>query len=295
MSITSEAPSGRYFEDFRVGQSFDSTTRVLTEDDLVDFARLSGDRNPIHVDEEYAAGTPFGRRLVHGPLGLAAAFGLLHEMGIVDGTVIALLDAHWNFTAPLFVGDEIALRLLVTRCRRTSGGESGVVNRHMRLTNQDGAVVQEGTSAMLVKARGPGSDDEDNARAHRDFGSPAWGRLLARRVSTDEAFVRATNAFDGAIGLQAGTATVYLRTYLGRVIDVVRRTQLPADFVLQGSEAAWARFALAERNDYIARAMHGEFSIAGSNYQYLRLTGAVVALMDAVQTLAHYEGSDGTV
>lgn len=276
-----------YFEDFRVGQVFCSPPRPLTESDLVDFARLSGDRNPIHVDEKYAASTRFGRRLMHGPLGFAVAFGLLHDMGILDGTIVALLDAHWTFTAPLFVDDEIALRMLVTRCRRTSGGESGVVNRHMRLTNQDGAVVQEGTSAMLVHARGPRADGEEEARAHRDFGSLVWGRLLAKRLSSDEAFAHATIAFDGAIGLQAGTEVVYLKTYLGCVIDVVQRTQVPADFIVQGSEAAWADLALADRNDYIARAMHGEFSISGSTYQYLRLTRAVVALMDSVQAMAH--------
>lgn len=284
-----------YFEDFQVGQVFCSPARSLTENDLVDFARLSGDRNRIHVDEDYAASTRFGRRLMHGPLGFSAAFGLLHDMGILDGTIIALLDAHWTFTAPLFVDDEIVLRMLVTRCRRTSDGESGVVNRHMRLTNQDGTVVQEGTSAMLVRARGPCLDGEQEARIRRDFGSLTWGRHLARWLSSDEGFAHATIAFDGAIGLQAGTEVVYLKTYLGRVIDVAPRTQVPADFTVRGSEVAWTDLALADRNDYIARAMHGEFNISGSNYQYLRLTRAVVSIMDVVQAMARDEESRATM
>lgn len=280
------APNGMYLEDFRVGQVFCSPTRRISETDLADFARLTGDRNPIHVDEEYAAGTRFGQRVVHGTFGLAAVFGLLHEMGIVDATVVALLDVHWAFKAPLFVDDEISLRMSITRCRRTSGGDSGVVNRHIRLLNQDGSVVQEGTSAMLVAARGSRAEGEDDFRAHCDFGSLAWGRLVAKRLAEGAAFADAVKAFDGTIGLQAGNETVYLRTYLGRVIDVVRRTQLPADFVVRAEEAAWAELAFASRNDYIARAMHDEFTVAGSNYQYLRLTRALVVLMDSVRALA---------
>lgn len=284
-----------YLEDFRVGQLFCSPTRRISESDLVDFAKLTGDLNPIHVDEEYAGGTRFGQRVVHGTLGLAAVFGLLHEMGIVEATVIALLDVNWTFKAPLFVDDEIALRMLITRCRRSSGGDSGVVNRHVRLLNQDGSVVQEGTSAMLVAARGSRAEGEDDVRAHCDFGSLAWGRLVAKRLAGDASFADAVGAFDGTIGLQAGSETVYLRTYLGRVIDVVRRTQLPADFVVQAEEAAWVGLAFGSRNDYIARAMHGEFTVSGSNYQYLRLTRALVVLMDSVRALAQEVEPNGAL
>lgn len=277
---------GMFLEDFEVGQLFSSGTRRLSEEDLFDFTRVSGDRNPIHLDQEYAKGTRFGQRVLHGPLGLAVAFGLLHAMGIVDKTAVALLDAHWRFVAPLFVDDQVDLSVLVTRCRRTSEGETGVVNRYMRLVNQDGKVVQEGTSAMLVRARGPRGEAEDRTRARRDFCTLGWGRLLAQRLQADESFANATGTFDGTIGLQADDETVYLKTYLGRVIDVTRRPQLPPDFVIQASEAAWVQFSLGERNDYIARAMHGEFTTLGSNFQYLRLTRAVLALMDSVRALA---------
>jgi len=280
-----------YFEDFQVGQVFCSEPKSLAENDFAGFPTLSDDRDRSHIDAHDETSTERGRTLLHGPHGFAATFGILKDMGVLERTVVAFLDAHLTFTAPLFFEDEIVLRMLVTRCRRTPDGESGIVNRHLRVTNQDGAVVQEGASAMLVHARGPCPDGEREERARRDFGSLAWGQHLARRLASDDAFAHATIVFDGAIGLQAGTEVVFLKTYLGRVIDVVSRPQLSGDFIVRGSEAAWAELALADRNDYIARAMHGEFSISGSNYQYLRLTRAVVSIMGSVQAMAQEDDS----
>ncbi len=60
-----------YFEDFQPGQTFESTGRTITEADLTLFSMLSGDWNPIHADAEFAKGTRYGQRVVHGALGIA--------------------------------------------------------------------------------------------------------------------------------------------------------------------------------------------------------------------------------
>jgi acyl dehydratase len=64
-----------YFEDFEVGQSFESGGRTITETDLTFFSMLSGDWNPIHADSEFAKSTRYGQRLAHGTLGIAIATG----------------------------------------------------------------------------------------------------------------------------------------------------------------------------------------------------------------------------
>src|SRR5437660_9849945 len=69
-----------YFEDVAVGQEWESPGRTLTETDIVNFAGLSGDFNPIHVDHEFARTTPFRRPVAHGLLVLSMSSGLgLHS------------------------------------------------------------------------------------------------------------------------------------------------------------------------------------------------------------------------
>jgi acyl dehydratase len=85
----------------------DTATRslTLTADHVETFARLSGDRNPLHFDEEFASATPFGRLVVQGGL----TTGLLHALVAMDmpGPGTVFLSQDWKFTAPVFVGDTI--------------------------------------------------------------------------------------------------------------------------------------------------------------------------------------------
>ena len=74
VTVTSQK-SGMYFDEFEIGQSWTSPSRTITEADLVAFAGISGDYNPLHTDEEYARTTQFGGRLFHGPGVLAVATG----------------------------------------------------------------------------------------------------------------------------------------------------------------------------------------------------------------------------
>ncbi|TDA68014.1 MAG: hypothetical protein D9V47_08885 [Clostridia bacterium] len=71
---------GLYFEDFAPGQEFLTARRTVTETDIVNFAGLSGDFNPLHTDEEYAKTTPFGRRIAHGLLISSISSGLQNQL-----------------------------------------------------------------------------------------------------------------------------------------------------------------------------------------------------------------------
>lgn len=154
--------NGMLYEDFAVGDRFVSAGRTVTETDVTLFAGLSGDYNPLHTDEDYAAQTVFGTRIAHGLLGLSLASGLVARLGIFDGTTVAFLGIEdWRFVGPVRPGDTIHVELEIEELRPTKDRSRGLVKRRMRLATTSGTVVQEGTFVLLVRRR-QDSDDERN-------------------------------------------------------------------------------------------------------------------------------------
>ena len=92
---------GRVFDEFEIGQRFVTPGRTITEGDIGAFAGLTGDYNPVHTDETFAAATDFGSRIAHGPMGIGMAFGLASRLDLIDGTAVALLGVIWDFKAPM--------------------------------------------------------------------------------------------------------------------------------------------------------------------------------------------------
>lgn len=142
---------GQYFEDFSVGQSFETHGRTLTETDLVNFCGLIGDYEPPHADEEFAKKGPLGRRLMQGCLVTTAAEGLMSRSGLFDGTVLSLLAASWEYKAPVFIGDTIRVGLTVKELRPSSKGGRGIVTFSVSIRNQAAAEVTTGTYVMMFK------------------------------------------------------------------------------------------------------------------------------------------------
>src|SRR3954464_15671824 len=103
MSFT---PYHHYFDDVAVGQEWESLGRTITEGDIVNFAGLSGDFNPIHMDHEFARTTPFGRPIAHGLLVMALGSGLTQHYPAMR-TMAFLQMMEWYFKEPVFIGDTI--------------------------------------------------------------------------------------------------------------------------------------------------------------------------------------------
>jgi 3-hydroxybutyryl-CoA dehydratase len=140
------------FDDLAVGDEWESPRRTVTESDVVAFAGVSGDFNPIHVDHELARQRPFGRPVAHGLLGLAIASGLASHAPRVDTLAfLAILD--WKFLHPIAFGDTIHVVSRVDALEPRSRGRRGVVTWHRRIVNQEGKGVQEGTTQTLVRSR----------------------------------------------------------------------------------------------------------------------------------------------
>ncbi|WP_144107577.1 MaoC/PaaZ C-terminal domain-containing protein [Paraburkholderia sp. BCC1886] len=144
-----------YFEDFEVGQAFESGGRTITETDLTFFSMLSGDWNPIHANAEFAKNTRYGQRVVHGTLGIAIATGMLHELGIFHDSAVAMMSLNeWKFVAPILVGDTLHLRLEITELDGARSERVGRLGRRFVMLNQRDEILQDGHSDLLIKKRG---------------------------------------------------------------------------------------------------------------------------------------------
>jgi 3-hydroxybutyryl-CoA dehydratase len=148
------AQKGLYFEEYEVGQSIISQGRTVTEADVVAFAALSGDWNPMHTDAEFASEHPFGQRVAHGLLVLSIASGLAVRLGFLEETALAFRElGDWKFSLPVYFGDTVRVRATVieTKPMRRLGG--GLVTLKVQILNQDDKVVQRGTWGVLVRGQ----------------------------------------------------------------------------------------------------------------------------------------------
>lgn len=146
--------NGLYFDDFYAGQSWTSPSRTITEADLVAFAGISGDFNPLHTDEEYSRNTQFGGRIFHGPGVFAVATGLESRLGIKDGTAIAFLGMNWKLIGAVKIGDTIRVAQSVAGVKAScSKPDRGVVTFDVQVLNQKGEVCQEGQWIVMFYKR----------------------------------------------------------------------------------------------------------------------------------------------
>lgn len=141
-----------YYSDLEVGDVFTTLGRTVTETDLVSFAMLSGDWNQIHTDQEFAAGTIYGQRVVYGLFGLAMLTGLMDRSGLFTGSAMAMLGIDkWRFVRPIFVGDTLHASIEIMAKRLASSRDRGIVDRRFQLVNQHGEVTQEGHLGLLIR------------------------------------------------------------------------------------------------------------------------------------------------
>lgn len=142
---------GQTFSEFSIGDTWTTPARTVTEADVVNFAGLSGDFNPLHTDATFAAKTPFEQRVAHGMLAASISTGLGQLTGIFEGTTLALLSQTFEYKAPVFFGDTIRLRLIVNATKASSKGGKGVVTFDSDILNQDDTVVVAGNWVVMFR------------------------------------------------------------------------------------------------------------------------------------------------
>ena len=149
MSFSSSA---YFFDDIDVGQDWESQGRTITEADIVNFAGLSGDFNPIHMDHEFAKNTPFRRPIAHGQLVFSIGSGL--GVSCPQMRTIAFVQVkEWNFRGPVFIGDTIRLRSRLLEKTLKGRGRRGEMVWYRGIVNQEGKTIQDGTIITLVEGR----------------------------------------------------------------------------------------------------------------------------------------------
>jgi 3-hydroxybutyryl-CoA dehydratase len=150
--------------EFKEGQAA-SLTHTVTAADIEAFAAVSGDRNPVHLDDVYAAGTRFGRRIAHGMLAVSYISAILGSKFPGPGTIY--LSQNVSFLAPVYPGDTITATVTVSKYR----AEKGVLTLITECWNQGGVKVVDGQAVVLVtdlKAAGGAAEAEPLGEAPLD-------------------------------------------------------------------------------------------------------------------------------
>lgn len=251
--------SDMYFEDFAVGDVFTGGHRVVTEEEL--------------------------KTVLHGPFGQAAVLGWLNQSGLSQHAT-AMLDMNWKYLKGVRPGDAISFRMTITSKSRSVSEKQGVLGRDIEIVNGNDEVIQRGTSKVLVQARGTGSGEDLVPWA---YCTVAWGERLAAALEHNETFRKATATWDGAIGLASDQHHVVLRVYCGKVIDVARRVPHGPTFTFTAGDRTWAEMLKADTNEYMVRAMKGQFTVHGNAYEYVRLTKTVMSIIESARTLIKEE------
>jgi 3-hydroxybutyryl-CoA dehydratase len=133
---------GITIDKIKVGQIHEHAFTV-TEEMIERFAQATGDNNPIHLDEEYAKGTMFKKRVAHGMLLAGILSGVLGTQFPGIGTIY--MSQTLRFSKPVFIGDEIALSLKVLELIH----EKNRVRLETVCTNQGGDTVLSGDALVM--------------------------------------------------------------------------------------------------------------------------------------------------
>jgi 3-hydroxybutyryl-CoA dehydratase len=139
------AAKGVSFEDLSVGQEA-SLSKTVTEADIAAFAEISGDKNPVHLDAQYAAGTMFKERIAHGMLSAAyisAVFGMK-----LPGPGAIYISQTLNFKAPVKIGDTVVTTVKVSELIPEKKRA-----RFDCVCSVNGKPVVQGEAVLMVPAR----------------------------------------------------------------------------------------------------------------------------------------------
>jgi 3-hydroxybutyryl-CoA dehydratase len=143
-----------FLEDFSTGQTFPGSVRKITEADVLGFAALTGDKHPIHYDDEYAGSTRFGRPVVHGlHLMALTALGAAPFSGQLEDSMIALLEQQASFRKPAFKDDTVRSQFEIAGIEHKPGREWGTLEMKVRLINQREEIVLEGRHVYRIRRR----------------------------------------------------------------------------------------------------------------------------------------------
>jgi 3-hydroxybutyryl-CoA dehydratase len=135
------------WDEFKVGDKA-TISKTVTEADVILFAAISQDFNPLHVNEAYAKTTQFGRRVAHGSLSFSMISGLLGTKLPGPGTMH--VSQKLDFRKPVFIGDTLTAEAEVVEKFTKKEGKLKFLRIKTNVTNQDNVVVTEGEALVII-------------------------------------------------------------------------------------------------------------------------------------------------
>ncbi|MDT3698673.1 MAG: MaoC/PaaZ C-terminal domain-containing protein [Thermincola sp.] len=142
---------GKTFDEFNIGEDIFTAPRTITEADVVNFAGLSGDFNPLHVNEEFMKNSDFGSRIAHGALVAAISSGQANQLGIYEGTAIAVAQVTTRYTGAVRFGDTVSTVITCIDKKESKKPDRGVATFQVKVLNQRDVVVQEGEWVVILR------------------------------------------------------------------------------------------------------------------------------------------------
>ena len=148
-------PPGRYFEEWTVGDQYETASITITDAHIWKYAYMTGYYHPMHMDPEYARKTIFGERIAPGFLVYSISTGQSNQTRLFEGTTLAFLGVKYlNFLRPVKPGDTIKTIGKLLSKRPSSKGGRGIVVFYEKIVNQDGETVTESENAVMLKSTG---------------------------------------------------------------------------------------------------------------------------------------------
>lgn len=140
-----------YFEEIKLGMSVDTAPAVIEREKMLDFARTY-DNVPLHTDEEYAKGTPFGRLIAPGVMSFMSVWARYLEVDFFGEQLLAGKSTKIEWIKPVFAEDVLTGKATVTRLVRRNA-KNGLVEVTIEAYNQNGELVLTDVTEAVVKCR----------------------------------------------------------------------------------------------------------------------------------------------
>jgi hypothetical protein len=192
---------------------------------------------------------------------------------------LTLVGASWKrVSEDPRPGSAIELESLITRRRHIS--PSALQIHECVRCQHAGRPVQELDLKWESAQLGPEVQPERD-----DLGSTAWVEALASMLAANPDFRLATATFDGSIGFAVGDERCALKIYAGQIVACGRRTLHAPTFSLEAPEWVWVELMMADRDEFIRRTASGQLSARGEIFQYLRMTKAIIVMLDAARAI----------
>lgn len=145
---------GKFYEDWELGDVYETAATTVTEAHLLKFAYLTGYYNPLNMDAEYAKSSIFGERVAPGLLVHSISTGQVNQTRLFEGTTVAFLGVRYlKFVRPVKIGDTIKTLGKLIKKRETKKPGRAIVIFKTKVVNQKGEPVAVSERAILVRMR----------------------------------------------------------------------------------------------------------------------------------------------